>query len=203
MAHQVRQYRQQARALRAQETRERLLTAAREWFLREPFDAIRLADIARDAATTTQTLHTHFGDKASLFEQVARRLGEELGRDRATVPEGDVPAMVAALMRGYERFGDANWRLVSTAERVPNAADLLQGARREHRAWLATTLGRHLPAEPHRRAVVLDALYAATDVGTWKLLRRDLGLSKPRTAAAMQALIRGALRDPTGTEEVP
>jgi len=51
--------------------------------------------------------------------------------------------------------------------------------------------------------VVLDALYAATDVGTWKLLRRDLGLSKPRTAAAMQALIRGALRDPTGTEEVP
>src|SRR5690606_32749432 len=134
-----------------------------------PRSPIRLADIARDAATTTQTLHTHFGDKASLFEQVARRLGEELGRDRATVPEGDVPAMVAALMRGYERFGDANWRLVSTAERVPNAADLLQGARREHRAWLATTLGRHLPAEPHRRAVVLDALYAATDVGTWKL----------------------------------
>lgn len=203
MTRRVRQYRQQARAVGVQQTRERLLAAARARFLREPYDAVRLADVARDAATTTQTLHAHFGDKASLFELVARGLGEELASERAAVAEGDVPAMVAALLRGYERFGDANWRVVGTAERVPGAAELLRHARREHRAWLVATLGRYLPAQPGQRAVVLDALYAATDVGTWKLLRRDLGLSRPRTAAAMQALIRGVLPLPTDTEEVP
>lgn len=69
--------------------------------------------------------------------------------------------------------------------------------------WLVATLGRYLPAEPEQRAVVVDALDAATDVGTWKLLRRDLRLSEPRTAAAMETLIRGALRLPNDTEEVP
>jgi hypothetical protein len=32
-----------------------------------------------------------------------------------------------------------------------------------------------------------------TDVGTWKLLRRDLGHSRADTAAVLRALLRAAL----------
>ena len=49
-------------------------------------------------------------------------------------------------------------------------------------------LGR---AETH--VLRLAALYAVTDVGTWKLLRRDLGHSRAETTAVLQSLIRAAL----------
>jgi hypothetical protein len=45
---------------------------------------------------------------------------------------------------------------------------------------------------------VLDGLYVATDVGTWKLLRRDLALSRARTRSAMEVIVRGILPDDEG-----
>lgn len=40
---------------------------------------------------------------------------------------------------------------------------------------------------------LIEALYAATDVGTWKLLRRDHRLTQADTAAVLETLIRGVL----------
>jgi hypothetical protein len=42
---------------------------------------------------------------------------------------------------------------------------------------------------------LVDALYVATDVGTRKLLRRDLGLSRTRASAVVESLARGALAE--------
>ena len=43
------------------------------------------------------------------------------------------------------------------------------------------------------RERLLHALHAATDVYTWKLLRRDIGLSRAETAATMTMLVEGVL----------
>ena len=51
------------------------------------------------------------------------------------------------------------------------------------------------------RERVLSALHAATDVYTWKLLRRDIGLSQAETAATMTMLVEGVL--PDGDEHRP
>ena len=50
-----------------------------------------------------------------------------------------------------------------------------------HQEWLAEVFGDVLPADAAARRHVLLELHAATDVYTWKLLRRDMG--RPRARA--------------------
>ena len=69
----------------------------------------------------------------------------------------------------------------------------MQFARRRHPASLEETFGARPPADAPIRRRALAALYAVTDVGTWKLLRRDLGHSRADTSAVLQSLIRAAL----------
>ena len=47
--------------------------------------------------------------------------------------------------------------------------------------------------DPDERRRVLLGLHAALDVFTWKLLRRDLGLSQEQTEAQLTDLVLGVL----------
>ena len=96
-------------------------------------------------------------------------------------------------MRQYEALGDANVRLQAVAERIPLLAQGVELARARHSAWLEEAFGEQLPADPRARRRALAALYAVTDVGTWKLLRRDLGHSRAETTAVLQFLLSAAL----------
>ncbi len=57
-----------------------------------------------------------------------------------------------------------------------------------------------LPRDPDARARAVNALHAATDVYTWKLLRRDLRLERGETERTMADLVRGVL-DPSPRAE--
>ena len=62
--------------------------------------------------------------------------------------------------------------------------------RRGHQAWVETTFTAALTArEGADRARRLAQLVAVTDVYTWKLLRRDKGLSREDTIRAMRDLV--------------
>ena len=105
-----------------------------------------------------------------------------------------MPGAVRALVGDYERMGDANVRWAAS-ERLDLLADLLDEARRTppgvaRRRCSATACPPRPP--PARRAV--HALHAATDVYTWKLLRRDLHLSRTETEKTMADLVVGVLR---------
>jgi hypothetical protein len=65
--------------------------------------------------------------------------------------------------------------------------------RAHHTAWLEAMFADALPTAPAARRRSIAALYAVTDVGTWKLLRRDLDRSRRDTAAVLGALLRAAL----------
>jgi hypothetical protein len=97
---------------------------------------------------------------------------------------GDIPALVAALADDYEITGDATVRLLALEEKVPSLQPLLAQGRDGHREWVATMLGApELTAE----------LVVATDVYTWKLLRRDQGLSRDQTVASMLKIVDALL----------
>jgi hypothetical protein len=112
---------------------------------------------------------------------------------RGPVRAGDVDAAVRGLMRQYEALGDANVRLVAAAERIPELARGIEFGRARHVAWLEESFGAALPRDPAARRRAVAALYAVTDVGTWKLVRRDLGRSRADTARVLRALLRSAL----------
>ncbi|MFD2091400.1 TetR/AcrR family transcriptional regulator [Blastococcus deserti] len=189
----TRSYRMQARAEGVQRTRERILAAARSRFLEMAYDEVRLVDVAADAGVTQQTLLNHFSSKEGLALAVVDVMGPEIDALRGPVAPGDVAGFVRGIMRQYEALGDANVRLAAVAERIPALGEGLQLARSRHTAWLERTFGEQLPDDPRQRRRVLAALYAVTDVGTWKLLRRDLGHSRAETTTVLQSLLRAAL----------
>lgn len=185
-----------ARADGVERTRDRILAEARERFLELPYDEVRLADIAGAAGVTQQTLLNHFSSKEGLLLAVVEVLRPEIEALRGPVLPGDVGAFVRGLMRQYELLGDANVRLAAVAERIPELAAGLTLARATHSALLEQAFAERLPRAGGERRRALAALYAVTDVGTWKLLRRDLGMSRTETETVLRSLLHAALTRP-------
>jgi AcrR family transcriptional regulator len=192
-----RSYRMGSRAHGVERTRERILRAARRRFFDLPYDEVRLADIAAEAGITQQTLLNHFSSKEGLLLALRDVVRDEVEGLRGPVRPGDVQAAVRGLMRQYEAIGDANVRLAAAAERVPVLRQGVEQARAVHTSWLEQCFGHLLPTDPRGRRRALAALYAVTDVGTWKLLRRDLGRSRAETTAVLESLVRAALATAT------
>ena len=182
-----------ARADGAAATRERIARTACELFLERAYEDVTLAAIASAAGVSHQTVLNHFESKEGVTVAVAELIGEETTAARFAAAPGDVAAAVAALVGDYERIGDANFRWAATADRFERLAALLDEARSGHQRWLVVMFGDRLPTTPAARRRAVHALHAATDVYTWKLLRRDLRLSRPETERIIADLVVGLL----------
>ncbi|WP_432562080.1 TetR/AcrR family transcriptional regulator [Kineococcus sp. SYSU DK003] len=191
-------YRMGQRARSVERTREAIVTAAAEAFLSRPYDEIRLVDVARAAGVTQQTLINHVNSKENLLLVAMLHLGRRILAERGRTSPGDVAGAVRALVAQYERYGDANVRFLALEPRLPALAEAFEHARTEHTRWLEEVFGALLPTKAGPRRRTLAALYAVTDVGTWKLLRRDLGHSRATTSAVLLSMLRAVLR--TGGE---
>jgi AcrR family transcriptional regulator len=191
-----RPYRQTARAAAAAATRERILDVATAQFLQRFYDEVTLAGIAKDAGVSQQTLINHFGSKEGLLQGVADRLDpERFRRERADDP-------VEGVVADYEPAGDATIRLLALEERVPAVAPFLARGRAGHRAWVEQAFAAQLPPEgDEAREQAVNLHVVATDITTWKLLRRDMGLSRAQTVDAMKALVAALAR--TGPSPPP
>ncbi len=189
----ARSYRSSVRVRAAEQTKQLILHAAREQFLDAAYDEVTLSGIASIAGVTQQTVLNHFENKEQLFGFVARQLAGEIDAGRATVSSGDIAGAVRLLVREYETTGDAGMRFLAVEHRLPILADVLAMGRQKHRAWLQQVFAEELPDDARQRRRTLTALYAATDVGVWKLLRRDLGTSRAETVQIMRRLVAGAL----------
>ena len=177
-------------------TRERIARSAAALFLEHPYDEVTLAGIAAAAGVSHQTVLNHFESKEGVVLGVAELLKTETLSARYDATPGDVTGAVRALVGDYERMGDANFRWAAS-ERLDLLAELLDEARQTHQAWLLAMFGEQLPANPAARRRAVQALHAATDVYTWKLLRRDLHLSRTETEKTIAALVAGVLEGTT------
>jgi AcrR family transcriptional regulator len=180
----ARTYSMDLRAAAADATRERILAAAAGLFLERWYDDVTLVAIAERAGVSGQTVINHFGGKEPLAAAAHQRLSDEIVSRRYMPQAGDIPALVEAVVDDYETTGDSVVRLLALEEKVPSLAPLLAKGREGHREWVETMFGT---------PEVLAELLVATDVYTWKLLRRDQGLSRDETVAAMLRIVQALL----------
>jgi AcrR family transcriptional regulator len=189
-----RQYRMVGRAQSAAATGERILDAAVEVFWELPSEHVSLDEVARRADVTVQTVIRRFGGRDGLFAAAAEREVERVRRQRDRAPAGDAAAAVRVLVDHYEAMGDRVLKLLSEEERVPRLRELADQGRAYHRDWcarvFASALGSNAGADRRRR---LAQLVAICDVYTWKLLRRDAGLSRGQTELALAELLEPIL----------
>ena len=182
----ARPYRMEARAAAAETTRTRILDAAIELMLAGWYDEVTLASVAAAAGVSAQTVLNHFGGKEGLVAAVATEMSARIGVQREVEP-GDVDGAVAALVGDYEVTGDGVIRLLALEGRVPAVDPLLAAGRGQHRDWVARTFGAS--------GTLLALLVVATDVYSWKLLRRDQQLSREATVRAMRRMVRSLIDD--------
>lgn len=158
---------------------ERMLAAAWRRFSTSPYDEVRLADVARDAGATIQTLHARFGRKDRLFVAAWQWKMRPEGARRDLAAVGDVSAAVRLLYDSYERDGDAVIRLLAEEDRFPAVREMADSGRAWHRGWVERTFAPFYAGlrgtERERR---IAALVVATDLQVWKLLRRDMKLGR-------------------------
>jgi AcrR family transcriptional regulator len=183
-----------ARAEAAATTAERILDAAVEVFWELPTDEISLDEIARRARVTVQTVIRRFGGREGLLAAGIEREAEKVGRQRDEALPGHPAGAVGVLVEHYEVFGDRVLKMLAEEERIPALKAIVRRGRRIHRDWcarvFAPALVRLRGLERERR---LAQLVAICDVYTWKLLRRDAGLSRRQTELAMTELLNPLL----------
>jgi AcrR family transcriptional regulator len=178
----------EARADAVNDTRERILAAARTMFFENWYDEVTLSGIASSAGVSHQTVLNHFGSKDGVLSALVEQQQAEVITLRDVTP-GDTPAAVAALMVQYEIMGLANVRATAVEHRVPALHEALQNARTWHREWVERTFAHALPASGASRRHRIAAYLAATEVASWKSLRHDYGFSARDTAAAILTLV--------------
>jgi len=186
-------YRMTARKDAVDKARDTMLRAAFELWLDRPYDEVTLDAVAELAGVSRQTVLRHFGSKEGLVVAVVDWVGPEEDTARRAEP-GDVATGLRRLMDRYETTGDANVRLLELEGRIAAVDYGLAQGRSGHRAWIEQLFAPVLPRRAtRRRDQAVMALYAATDVTLWKLLRRDFGLTRKDTESIVALLVQGVL----------
>jgi len=182
-----------ARAEAAAATAERILEAAAEVFWELPTDQISLDEVARRAGVTVQTVIRRFGGREGLLAAGVQREAGKIQAQRKA-PVGDVAEAVRLLVDHYETLGDRVLKMLAEEDRIPALRKIADAGRAVHRAWcqqvFAPALSRMRHADRERR---LAQLVAVCDVYTWKLLRRQAGLSRRQTELAVVELVNPLL----------
>lgn len=179
-----------ARAEAAAATTERILDAAVDVFWELPTDKISLDKVGRRAGVTVQTVIRRFGGREGLLAAAVRRESDKIRSQRLQAPVGDVGAAVRVLIDHYEAFGDRVLKMLAEEDRISGLRKITDRGRTVHREWCERMFAHALSGMRRGdRARRLAQLIAVCDVYTWKLLRRQAGLTRRQTEVALVELL--------------
>jgi AcrR family transcriptional regulator len=184
---QTRTYTMTARAEAVEDTRSRIVHAVIDLAGERLFPEITLEAVAERAGVSVKTVLRRFGSREGLF-RVAMDLAMADALAERRAPTGDVDAAVRTVVDHYERRGGTALLMLAQEDRDPVARKATDGGKAIHRAWVRDAFA---PATDDE--ALLDLLVVATDVYTWKLLRRDRGRSRAVTEERMRVLVRSLL----------
>lgn len=190
-----RTYTMRARAESTTRTRERILDAVIALSEERLSLEIVLEAVAERASVSVQTVLRHFGSRQGLFEQAQARQLAQVRAERAT-PVGDAAAAVRTIVAFYDRLGEWSLRLQAQEHCDQLSRQTVQLGRRVHREWVEEVFVPQLAGRRDRNELV-DLLVIATDVLTWKILRRDGGMDPSTTCKRMLRLVRAVLCGPS------
>jgi AcrR family transcriptional regulator len=191
-----RTYTMGARADAVRETRRRILHACLDLSEERLLPDISLDAVAEAAGVSVQTVLRQFGSRTDLFDQAITYANEVIAAERRVPEVGDVAAAVRNVVEHYEKRGDTALMMLAQESSDPMIAGWTKRGKKVHREWVQETFASQLStaADP---VETTNLLVVATDVYTWKLLRRDRGISRARTEDQMTTLVAAVLAAPT------
>lgn len=189
-----RRYTMGERARSVEATRRTILDATANLATERRLADLTLRDVADLAGVSVQTVLRQFGSRSLLIDATAEHVRSAVIEERRA-PVGDVAGAVAVIVAHYEDRGDAVLLLLAQEGTDAQVRTIVDRGKAVHREWVATVF------EPfvHGADRLIDLLVVATDVYTWKLLRRDRGLSRSETEQRINDLTAAVIAT-VGTE---
>jgi AcrR family transcriptional regulator len=189
-----RAYVMRARAESAEATRQRILEAAVAELWMRRVSEVRLEEIAGRADVTVQTVLRVFGSRGQLVEAAWDTARDRIVERRESAPPGDVQGTLQALYDHYEEMGDFVIRNLADEHQLPELAGWLERGRKAHRRSMQRQFAPWLDRLPTaERRELTDCLVAACDVYTWKVFRRDMGLSRSEACSRVHRMVAGLI----------
>jgi AcrR family transcriptional regulator len=189
-----RPYKMRARAESVESTRQRILDAAKGLVAERLTRDITLTEIAFRADVAVPTVLRAFGNRASVLAAAEDALLHDIRDHRDTAPPGDTNAALAVLYDMYEQWGDLTILRLAEEPGRPEMTPTLDEGRANHRRWVTRVFAPQLRGRTARATQrTINALVVATDVYTWKLLRRDFGLDRHEAEATARHLVDALL----------
>lgn len=183
-----------ARAESAAQTTKDIIRVIGELWMKYSIHEITLEMIAEKAGVTVRTILRKYGSKEKLFEAAVKNDPAGIIAIKDEAQAGNIKQAVSTLMKEYEFIGLAVIRTLAVENELPLAKKILKKGREVHKKWCARIFADYLPKTTDKQyPVLLGALYAATDVYKWKLLRKDLGYSKEETEDIFIKTIQGLI----------
>ena len=191
-----RKYAMTNRAEAVDATRRRIIQATWDLQSEQLIATISLEAIAERAGVSVQTVLRQFGNRAQLFD-AAMKFGAEIVTEERQTPAGDVPGAVRAIIDHYELRGDGVILLLAQEDEQDAIRQITEHGRQLHRDWVQEVFAPSLEGRSAKeQESLVDLLVVATDVYTWKLLRRDRGHSRKQTERLINRLLSTLLGIP-------
>jgi AcrR family transcriptional regulator len=195
-----RSYEMRARKDAAAATYNAIVQAAIDSVAAKRSLSITLSSVADRAGVTVKTVLRHFGSRDALVEAAWSQALQDVVVERTVAP-GDPARALTVLIEHYERRGDMVLGLLAEEDKDPRARKMCDSGRLEHRGWVEDVFGTGLPVKAVERSRLIDALVVVTDVYSWKLLRRDRGLSVVDVRDRMLLMTNALLATPAKRPE--
>lgn len=184
------------RALSAAETTHRILVSTVEEFWESPTPDLRLQTIASEAGVTVQTILRQFGSKENLMLEATKFEGVRIQAMRNPHNVASLESAVHQLVAHYEVMGDRVLRMLAEESRLPALSEIVDTGRKEHQEWCRAVFATKLSSlSSSQRKIRLAQFVAICDVYTWKILRRDSGLSSKSTEKAIVDMLKNLTGD--------
>ena len=142
---------------------------------------------------SVQTVLRHFGNRAGLFDETVVFANAQVAEERRA-PVGDIPGALKVLVDHYEKRGDMALMMLAQETTYDHVRHLSDAGKDTHRTWVREVFAPQLDGlDAAACEEAIDLLVVATDVYTWKLLRRDRRYGRSQTEQRMHTLVTAVL----------
>lgn len=182
------------RQIKAEETKLSIIKALGKLWTQYSINEITLDMIAEEANVTKRTILRKFGSKEGLLTESLRYDPAEIAAKRNQAKPGDIDDILKTLLTNYENMGDAAMRTIKLESELEVARQIGDRGRKLHRDWCKKVFAPFLPSSKSPDfEIQLTSFISVTEIYLWKLMRKDLKLSKKKTCAVFKNMLEGVI----------
>ena len=182
------------RQLKAEATKRSIIKALGKLWTQYSINDITLDMIAREANVTKRTILRKFGSKEGLLTESLSYDPADISAKRNHAKPGDIDDILNTLLSNYENIGEAAIRTINLESELEVARQIGVKGRKLHRNWCKKVFAPFLPnSKSPNFEIQLTSFISVTEIYLWKLMRKDLKLSKKKTFAIFKNMLEGVI----------